>query len=213
VKRLILACLAALLTALVPAPADAATSAKSKAAKAKVVCFKKTVKTKSGRKVRKTVCRPRRKAKKAPARTPITPSANAPELPKNVEGPAPSPVLGSPAAPTAAVPAVSAPVCVPEDSEWLTVTALDENAKFILRLSRTCLRAGRTIVQLQNQDAQEHDLWAEGTAPVVAKREVVTSAAPESLEQAETTLSAGEWRLFCSIPGHGTMSRTVSVVG
>ena len=211
-KRLILAVFAALLTALVPAPADAA-APKRKAAKAKVVCFKKTVKTKSGRKVRKQVCRPRRKAKKTPARTPIAPSANAPELPKNVEGAGPSTEVGIPAAPTAAAPGVSAPVCVPEDSEWLTVTALDVNAKFILRLSRTCLRAGRTIVQLQNQDAQEHDLWVEGTSPGVAKREVVASAAPESLEQAETTLSAGEWRLFCSIPGHGTMSRTVSVVG
>jgi azurin len=102
---------------------------------------------------------------------------------------------------------------VPEDSEWLTATALDVSQRFVLRLSRTCLRAGTTIVQLQNQDAQEHDLWAEGTSPVVAKREVVESAAPESMAQAETQLTAGEWRLFCSIPGHGTMSRTVSVVG
>ena len=206
-KRLILAFLAALLTALVPAPADAATSATSKA---KVVCFKKTVKTKSGRKVRKKVCRPRRTAK-APARTPAAPSAGAPEIPKNVEGAGPSTEVGIPGVVSAPVPTVAAPVCVPEDSEWLTVTALDLSAKFVLRLSRTCLRAGRTIVQYQNQDAQEHDLWVEGTAPQVAKREVVASVDPESLQQAETTLSAGEWRLFCSIPGHATMSRTVTV--
>jgi hypothetical protein len=208
VKRLILALLAALLAALVPAPADAATS-KPAAKAGKVVCFKKTVKTKSGRKVRKKVCRPRRKAKRAPvAAAPATPP-----IPTSGEGAGPSAKVGSspvsaPAAPDAVVPA-----CVPEDSEWLTVTALDVNAKFVLRLSRTCLRAGRTVVQYQNQDAQEHDLWVEGTSPQVAKREVVASAAPESLEQAETTLTAGEWRLFCSIPGHGTMSRTVSVVG
>jgi hypothetical protein len=209
VKRLILALLAALLTALVPAPADAATTARSKA---KVVCFKKTVKTESGRKVRKKVCRPRRKATAKPKAKALTPPTAAPlappAIPTSGEGAGPSAVLGMPAAP-----APAAPVCVPEDSEWLTVTALDVNARFTLRLSRTCLRAGRTVVQYQNTDAQEHDLWVEGTSPLIAKREVVASAAPESLEQAEANLTAGEWRLFCAIPGHGTMSRTVSVVG
>ena len=77
-KRLILALLAALLTALVPVPADAATPAKPRT-KAKVVCFKKTIKTKSGRKVRKKVCRPRRKAKLVKPSAPTTP---APAIPK-----------------------------------------------------------------------------------------------------------------------------------
>ena len=122
--------------------------------------------------------------------------------------------MGIPAVPVAA-PIAAAPVCIPEDSEWLTATALDLSSRFTLRLSRTCLRAGRTVVQYVNQDAQEHDLWVEGTSPQVAKREVVASLAPPPapFEQAEMNLSAGEWRLFCSIPGHGTMSRTVSVVG
>ena len=215
-RRLILVALAALLTAMVP-PAEAA-KAKSKTTRAKVVCFKKTVKTKSGRKVRRKVCRPRRTAKaktvtKAPASAP-QPSTTSPDFgkgpgpsPNFVEGPGPSPhVVSGPG------PAPDAPACVPEDSEWLTVTALDVNAKFVLRLSRTCLRAGRTIVQYQNQDAQEHDLWVEGTSPAVARREVVAPVDPESLEQVDTTLTAGEWRLFCSIPGHATMSRTVTVV-
>ena len=210
-KRQMLAVLAALLTALVPAPADAA-APRSKAAKAKVVCFKKTVKTKSGRKVRKTVCRPRRKAK-TPMRTPMAPGAGAPALSQDAQAVRPTADVGGSPAPAVPVtgPAPVAPACVPEDSEWLTVTALDLNAKFILRLSRTCLRAGRTVVQYQNQDAQEHDLWVEGTSPAVTKREVVDSVDPESLEQADTMLSAGEWRLFCSIPGHATMSRTVTV--
>ena len=210
-KRLILAALAALLVALVPAPADAAPAKK---ARAEIVCFKKTVKTKSGGKVRRKVCRPRRKPKTV-RRAPATDHPAA--APETAQGPGPSPnfVTGPGPEPnfvTGPGPSPNTPACVPEDSEWLTVTALDVNLKFVLRLSRTCLRAGRTIVQYQNQDAQGHDLWVEGTSPAVAKREVVASAAPESLEQAETTLTAGEWRLFCSIPGHGTMTRAVTVV-
>jgi hypothetical protein len=208
VKRVIIALLATLIAALVPGPADAA---KSRAKRPAVVCFKKTVTTKSGRKVRRKVCRARRTAKvtrRAPAAG--TPAVPAPAVPTAGVGPGPSPLPGTPvAAPT---PAAAAPACVPESSEWLAVTALDVNQKFVLRLSRTCLRAGRTVVQLQNQDAQEHDLWVEGIAPAVAAGEVVASAAPESMEQAEMRLGAGEWRLFCSIPGHGTMSRAVTVV-
>jgi hypothetical protein len=213
VKRLVLAILAALLTALGAVPsADAAAVAPKKR---EVVCFKKTVKTKSGRTVRRKVCRARRKLAPKVKSGPVMPGPSG-ELPPAIAPapgtPAPTPT-GTPAPTPVAtpIPVPAAPVCVPEDTEWLTATALDVDQKFVLRLSRTCLRAGRTIVRLQNQDAQEHDLWAEGTAPKVARR-AVTSAGPESMTQADVDLTAGEWRLFCSIPGHGNMSRTVNVV-
>ena len=209
-KLLILAMLAALLTALGAVPAaDARVAPK----KREIVCFKKTFKASSGRKVKRTVCRQRRKAAPKPKTRVVMPGPSG-SLPAPEAAPAPAATPGP--APLAtpivtATPAPAPPVCVPEDSEWLTATALDVNQKFVLRLSRTCLRAGRTIVRLQNEDAQPHDLWAEGIAPKVAKREI-TSADLESMTQADADFTPGEWRLFCSIPGHGTMSRTVNVV-
>jgi hypothetical protein len=210
-RRLILAALAVLVAAAAPPAGAAPPKTSGTSSRASVVCFKKTVQTTGGRKVRRKVCRPRRKAAKT---APVRPGAARPvPLPASAPapGPAPTPPAPAPAQVPTAAPAPAPPPCVPEDSEWLTATALDVGQRFVLRLSRTCLRAGRTIVRLQNQDAQEHDLWVEGLSPAVARRELIASAAPESMAQADADLTAGEWRLFCSIAGHGNMSRTVTV--
>ena len=52
--------------------------------------------------------------------------------------------------------------------------------------------------------------------PPLAGRErrlVIDDLEPEETAEASATLSAGEWRLFCSIEGHETMSRTLTVMG
>jgi hypothetical protein len=90
---------------------------------------------------------------------------------------------------------------------------MDVSQKFVLRLSRTCLRAGRTVVQYRNEDQQDHDLWLEGVAPAAPARAVVPVAAPGAVEQADVGLAAGTWRLYCSITGHGSMTRTLTVTG
>lgn len=202
-----LAALAVLLAALVPAAGAAPGKTPSRA---KVVCVKKAVKTKSGRKVRRKVCRPRRGAAARKVVAPLSPGPVATTQPAT-PGAAPL-VDATPApAPTTTGPQPPAAACVPESSEWLTATALDVNQNFVLRLSRTCLRAGRTIVQYQNHDAQEHDLWVEGTSPATARRQVVGRIAGETMAQADMHLTAGEWRLLCAIAGHGNMTRTITV--
>ena len=171
------------------------------------MCVKKVVKTKSGRKVRKKICRKRRVSVKVAA-----PQA-APTAPAAAPLPAPSAPVETASGPVAveAPVAAAAPACVPEESEWLSVTAYDLDQQFRLKLSRTCLRAGRTLVQYRNDDAQDHDLQVEGVAPAAPARTVVARVAPDDMEQAELQLAAGTWRLYCSIPGHGSMSRTLTV--
>jgi hypothetical protein len=128
-----------------------------------------------------------------------------------VAAPVPVGAAGVPGAPiTAAVPA---PACVPDPTDRLLGTARDLNGRFVLGLSRLCLRSGRTIVQLRNDDLQDHNLWVEGISTAAAARAVIASAEPDTTAEAEMDLSAGTWRLFCSLPGHENMSRTVTVVG
>lgn len=193
----------ALLVALAPS-ADAA----KRTNRVEVVCFKKTVFSKPARKkVRRTVCRPRRKAvKAAPTPAPFTP---APVL--TPPPPAPIPAASEPA--PVQPPAAPAPTaaCVAQDTEWLMVRAYDVDQQFKLAFSRTCLKAGRTIVQYKNEDAQPHNLFVEGVAPAAPRKAVVGNAEGETMEQADVQLSAGTWRFFCDIEGHETMSRTLTV--
>jgi hypothetical protein len=205
---LVLALVVGVLAATAPAPA----AKKQSARKAEIVCFKKTVKADGGRKVRKTVCRPRRTpARRAPASAPAplrpavsAPTPSGPSAPIAIAPPAPGPAVGAGSSP-------AAPACVAEDTEWLTVTAYDLDQQFRLRFSRTCLRAGRTIVQYRNDDAQDHDLYVEGVAPAASRKGVVPSVAPGAMVQADVQLSAGTWRFFCDIAGHGSMTRTLTV--
>jgi plastocyanin len=205
---LALACLA--LAGAAAPPADGA----AKKRRAVVVCFKKTV-VKDGRRVRRTVCRAKRRVKRRAAQAPVTGS-----VPVTPPPPAPvAPVLPPPPAPpvTGSDPVThddedeDEPPCEAEDTEWLTVTAYDLDQRFRLRFSRTCLRAGRTIVQYRNDDAQEHNLEVEGVSPSRPSQVVVGSAQGGEMEQADVQLAEGEWRFYCSIAGHESMTRTVTV--
>jgi hypothetical protein len=211
VTRLV-ALVACVVVALAFAFAVPAADAAAKPATAKRVCFKKTVRTKSGRKVRKKVCRAPKNGAAATKKTPAVTLPAPIVAPAPITAAAPVPAAAPAAPPTGPAPTAPARACQPEASNRLLATARDLSGRFVLSLSRLCLLSGRTIVQLNNTDAQNHDLWAEGTSPAVPKREVVDTAAPGATEEANVDLTAGNWRLFCSIEGHENMSRTVTVV-
>lgn len=65
-----------------------------------------------------------------------------------------------------------------------------------------------TTVVLQNEGAVEHDITIEAT-------DVKTHANATTTEQADVTLPAGDYVLFCSVPGHreAGMEGTVTVSG
>jgi hypothetical protein len=194
------------------APSHKAAAAPSHKAAAKIVCFKRTVRTRAGRKVRRKVCRARRKVvAKRPAAAPVA-AVPAPVVAAPVPVVPPVPVVapGLPGGPV--TPGAPAPACVPDATDRLLGTARDLNGRFVLGLSRLCLRSGRTIVQLRNDDLQDHNLWLEGISTAAAARAVIATAEPGTTAEAEMSLTAGTWRLYCSLPGHENMSRTVTVV-
>ena len=219
--RLVLALVAAL--ALLAAPAADGAKRKAPAKRAKVVCFKK-----AGKKV----CRKRRAATKerahpegtvpsGTARTPANAVGTLTSGTPNPEGTVPS---GSPrpegtvpsgtpdpegTVPSGTVPA--APDC--GTSPWVGYGAEDVDGVFKLTGKRTCVPGPTVIFQLRNLDAQDHNLYIEGVAPAAARRAVLPLVEPGQTGEATTTLAAGEWRLFCDIEGHETMSRTLTVKG
>jgi hypothetical protein len=70
------------------------------------------------------------------------------------------------------------------------------------------VRAGRVLVAAQNRDLQAHDLWARATG---APPRAILAVDAGSGEQGEVQLTAGEWTLYCSIPGHESMARPLTV--
>jgi len=202
--RTVSATFAALVLLVAGAPAEAA---KKPRKRAQVVCFKK-----AGKKV----CRKRRVVRKAATPQPAV-------LPPAVSAPAAA--VESVPAPSAPAPAVTAPVAAPADpaplvpapdcgtSPWVGYTAADVDGVFKLIGRRTCVPGPTVLFQLVNRDAQEHNLYAEGISPAAPKRAIVATVDPAQTVEVSATLPAGEWRLFCDIEGHGTMSRTLTVTG
>jgi plastocyanin len=202
------------LSVLTAAPAEAA----KKKPQSRTACLKAAKKRKSAKARRAAVRRcpkakPRATTKK-PAAAPLPPSA-APAYSPAVAF-APEETVPAAPAPSAAPPLLApAPVTKPDcgTSPWVGYTAADVDGVFKLTGKRTCVPGPTVSFQLRNTDAQEHNLYAEGIAPAAARRAIVATVAPDQTVEATTTLSAGEWRLFCSIEGHETMSRALTVTG
>jgi len=133
-------------------------------------------------------------ALQAPSEAPATPAGATVE-----EGAAPPPPPPSPA-------------CDP--SPWLGVTAEDVDG-FRLRLTRRCVPAGTVLFQFRNNDLAVHNLWVRPLESTTLKGsdpfEVVGDTPGETVVTASAQLGAGEWRLYCTLPGHEAMSRLVDV--
>lgn len=124
-----------------------------------------------------------------------------------------APAAGS-APPPAAAPATpaapaAAPACDP--SPWLGAIAEDVGG-FRLRLTRSCVPAGRVLVNFVNRDLQPHNLYAEGIAPQAAPRRILGDVDGESQADAAVQLAAGEWRIYCAIAGHEAMTKRLQVI-
>jgi hypothetical protein len=153
----------------------------------------------------------------APQGAPPVPGLAPAPLSPTTLGPSPSPAVPAATPGTDQVPQ-SPPAATTQpnpcgDSPWVGYTATDLDGVFRFTGKRTCVPGPTVSFQLRNVDAQEHNLYAEGTAPAAPKRAIIASVAPEETKEATTTLSKGEWRLFCDIRGHETMSRTLTVTG
>ena len=75
--------------------------------------------------------------------------------------------------------------------------------EFRLTLSRTSVKAGRVLIQLQNRGEDDHDLRLQRVttrpdAPVARWAETP----PGQLTELTVRVRRGRYRLWCSLPGH-----------
>ena len=81
---------------------------------------------------------------------------------------------------------------------------------FLLRLTRTSVPAGELTVFFRNYDVSDHNLWI--ASPGGSVVEQISDTVGEGGGGSRTLpVSAGAWRLFCSLPDHGVMTRTLTV--
>jgi plastocyanin len=121
---------------------------------------------------------------------------------------APAALINTPVPPAATPPAPTGPATPePPKIEWLGVTA----EEWSLTLSHSSVAAGETIVELNNEGSDSHDLalQREGeTGPPLT----ISEAAPEEQRSARFTLSPGTYRLWCDLPEHKEKGMSVSLV-
>lgn len=111
--------------------------------------------------------------------------------------------VADPAPPAA--PGVAAPVV----ASTLGVEARDVNG-FVLRLTRTAVAAGNLTIFFRNHDSSKHNLWIEPPAGASVQ---ISDDVGEGLGATKTVrVTAGNWRLYCSIEGHSSMTRNLAVL-
>lgn len=119
--------------------------------------------------------------------------AGAVRMSRDAASPSPAPpVPNAPAAPDVpAVPAAPAPAVAPTR---LGVVARE----FSLLLSRTTLPSGVAVVELTNRGEDAHNLRVERAGGFFE----VPLAESGEVTKATGTLTPGEWRVICALPGH-----------
>ncbi|MBJ7332058.1 MAG: hypothetical protein JHC95_19325 [Solirubrobacteraceae bacterium] len=185
---------------------SAAAPEKKRTASAKQKACLKKAKTKKAKKRCKAATKP---AKKAPAAKP-KPSAPAHSTP------APAPADSAPAPSetpsTQAPPAAGGGGTTPEPNA-IGVKAYDRSGTFTLETTRATVRPGALSVNFHNFDSDDHNLWIEGVSPFVSPLRLSAEIGHHGDVTADMTVSTGTYRFFCTVPGHGSMTRTITVSG
>ena len=146
-------------------------------------------------------------APKKPAKRPTKRPTRKP--PKHPTSKPPTP---RPPKPPTASPPVRPPVVFPQPKPLARVQVVAR--EFSLTLSRTALPAGRVAIELANFGEDPHDLRVERADDPAAGLSF-TLAKPRSVTSQRTELSAGEWKLYCTLAGHEAlgMSARIAVTG
>jgi hypothetical protein len=169
--------------------------------------------TAAGRKRAKALVRARAHvtARRRPSRS-CPPRRPQPPAPPPAAGdPAPAPASQATSSPGGAGPlGVDAPPAAAPVRSTVGADAYDLGA-FVLRLTRASVPAGALTIYFRNHDISLHNLWlaapGSDTAPVV-----ISDAVGESEGAAKTVaVTPGTWRLYCSLPGHESMSAALTV--
>ena len=83
---------------------------------------------------------------------------------------------------------------------------------FVLRLTRTAVPAGDLTIYFRNYDVGEHNLWLDPPAAAGRSPQMISEAVGEGGGATKTVaVTAGTWRLYCSLDGHEAMTRDLAV--
>jgi hypothetical protein len=126
--------------------------------------------------------------------------------------PASRPAPRTPKPPTPRPPRVGAPSPPPKPKPLARVQVIAR--EFTLTLSRRTFAAGVVAIELDNFGQDPHDLRVE-RADSPATGFSFELARPRTVSSRKLELSAGEWKLYCTLPGHEElgMSARVTVTG
>lgn len=81
---------------------------------------------------------------------------------------------------------------------------------FLLRLTKTSVPAGMLTIFFRNNDVSDHNLWISGPGGDVVER--ISDTVGENGGGSRTLpVTPGAWRLFCALPDHDKMTRTLTV--
>ena len=90
----------------------------------------------------------------------------------------------------------------------LGVDAYDVGA-FVLRLTRLAVPPGQLTIYFRNHDVSVHDLWLAG--PEGGAERISDAVGESGGAVKKVRMTPGAWRLYCSLTGHGSMVRTLTV--
>jgi hypothetical protein len=110
--------------------------------------------------------------------------------------------------PFASAPAPPPPPAAPVVST-LGVGAYDIGG-FVLRLTRTSVPAGVLTIFFRNHDVSDHNLWISSPDGETVER-ISDTVGEDGGDSRTLPVTAGAWRLFCALPDHGAMTRTLTV--
>lgn len=91
------------------------------------------------------------------------------------------------------------------------VKAYDRSGTFVFETTRSTVRTGELTVSFHNYDLDDHNLWFEGTSPLVSPVKLSDAIPLHGDVTTTVTVAAGAYRFFCTVPGHSTMTKALTV--
>jgi plastocyanin len=120
-----------------------------------------------------------------------------------------APSTATPVAPSTTTPGTpAAPPPAPPVLSTLGANAYDMSG-FVLRLTKTTVPAGNLTVFFTNHDVSDHNLWIQ--SPGGGLEQISDALGLNASANKTVAVTAGTWRLFCSLPEHEAMTRDLTV--
>ena len=101
---------------------------------------------------------------------------------------------------------LAAPAAAKAPPARLLVTAKE----FSLSLSRTSIKSGPAIIQLQNLGEDAHDLTLKRIGGTRVYR--IKTVQPGDVGELDTRLAAGRYKLWCSLANHAALGMRTTLV-